>query len=215
MIKTLALLLLGLSAQAIEINRSPIDSTENIADGSVTTPKLADAAVTSAKLANTLTSSMTFTAAVVVVGTLTARGTTGNDNAAAGNIGEVITACGSGTPAPINGGPVSIATMTLTPGDWDVSGNASWNAGATTSATAFIWCLTLNESACDGQTLAGYQSDYRTFAVNGVWYNTTGTRRINTSISRSVFLVAQINLTVVGGAVLRNDVSCIYARRAR
>jgi hypothetical protein len=48
-------------------------------------------------------------------------GTTTNDNAAAGNVGEYITASASSVALVSSGGNVNVCSINITPGDWDVS----------------------------------------------------------------------------------------------
>lgn len=64
-------------------------------------------------------------------------GTTTNDNATAGNIGEIIEATlasGSATSL-VTGTPKTVISVALTAGDWDVSGASYFNPAATTSIT--------------------------------------------------------------------------------
>lgn len=58
-------------------------------------------------------------------------GTTTNDNAAAGQIGEYISGTGTGVTLS-NGVAANIAMISLTAGDWDVSGNITFTPAATT-----------------------------------------------------------------------------------
>jgi len=48
-------------------------------------------------------------------------GTTTNDNAAAGNIGEYVTASASSVALTSSGTNVNVCSINITPGDWDVS----------------------------------------------------------------------------------------------
>ena len=54
-------------------------------------------------------------------------GVTDGNDAAAGQVGEYVTASGSGVGLA-NGTPANVATLTLAAGDWDVSGNAQFVA---------------------------------------------------------------------------------------
>lgn len=64
-------------------------------------------------------------------------GTTTNDNATAGNIGEYISAfVAVGSPTALTStANLNMATITLTPGDWDVTLLVNFIAGAATSVT--------------------------------------------------------------------------------
>src|SRR5690348_13475523 len=65
-------------------------------------------------------------------------GTATNDNAAAGQIGEVISSTVLiADKVPLaNGTPKTITSIILTPGDWDVWGNVAWVSDTTTTATS-------------------------------------------------------------------------------
>ena len=71
--------------------------------------------------------------------TLQARwGVTDGSDAAAGQIGEYLSASGSGVGLA-NGSPANVATLALTAGDWDVSGNVQFVAtGVLTRVTAGV-----------------------------------------------------------------------------
>ena len=82
----------------------------------------------------------TFTT-IVASGTITPQagvvGTTTNDSASAGNVGEILTASlasGSAT-ALVTATPKTIISVSLTAGDWDVSGVIGFIAAATTNIT--------------------------------------------------------------------------------
>jgi hypothetical protein len=61
-------------------------------------------------------------------------GTTTNNNAAAGSIGEYVTASGASVPFT-NNVQVNIASITLTPGDWDVNCNCSFSPSTSNLST--------------------------------------------------------------------------------
>jgi len=69
-------------------------------------------------------------------------GTATNNNATAGNIGEHISASvaiGGATTMPLAGTPVALMSITLTPGDWDVSASCAMTGG--TQPTNFFCSL--------------------------------------------------------------------------
>lgn len=70
------------------------------------------------------------------------RGVATNNSAASGYVGEYIS--GSGTNVSLTTGTaVNIATISLTAGDWNVWGIASFNLAGTTTATIFdVWTST-------------------------------------------------------------------------
>ncbi len=69
------------------------------------------------------------------------KGTTTNDNAAAGNVGEVISASvvrsAASTITGGSGATNNIASVSLTAGDWDVFGMVAFNAGGTGTLSVF------------------------------------------------------------------------------
>lgn len=67
-------------------------------------------------------------------------GTTTNDNAAAGYVGELQSAnlvSGSAVPIAVAGVPQNIVSVSLTAGDWDVSGVTGFNLSSATTTTFF------------------------------------------------------------------------------
>lgn len=72
-------------------------------------------------------------------GNLVAKGTTTNDSAAAGDIGEVISSTiASGSAVSLTTGTAAnVTSISLTAGDWDISGSAYFLQGATTTATYY------------------------------------------------------------------------------
>lgn len=61
------------------------------------------------------------------------KGTAAADNATAGNIGEYVSSNVSATMALTNGSAKTITSVSLTAGDWDVSGLVSFNPSSTTA----------------------------------------------------------------------------------
>ena len=72
----------------------------------------------------------TFTGETAISGTAT------NDNAAAGYVGEFISATGVST-AIANSTPISLTSISLTAGDWDVGGLVIFFPAGTTSVTVY------------------------------------------------------------------------------
>lgn len=61
-------------------------------------------------------------------------GTTTNNNANAGSVGEAIAATNSGGTAMTSNSPLNVASISLTAGDWDVYGNVVFSAAAAMTA---------------------------------------------------------------------------------
>lgn len=119
-------------------------------------------------------------------------GTTTNDNAAAGIVGEYISS------TVTSGAPVSLTTtvtanvthVSLTGGDWDVTGNVDYNPGATISVSQF-----LQGSSTVSATL-GAQDSYTnkvqpSFAPMNVFSETLPVVRYSLAAAANVFLIVR------------------------
>jgi hypothetical protein len=82
-------------------------------------------------------------AARTTLGSAALAGTTTNDNATAGNVGEYQgSTVTSASPVSLtNNIPANITSLSLSPGDWRVSGQVGYSFGATTSVTAMTGSL--------------------------------------------------------------------------
>ncbi len=142
-------------------------------------------------------------------------GTTTNDNAAAGSVGELISSVIAQASATslANATPKNITTISLTAGDWDVWGNVSFIPGATTNITALSgWISSTNASLPDGSLYVQHQYgssgvvtnvNVTGFCVPQLRFSLSGTTTIYLSVSQNFTLST---LTGCGG---------IYARRVR
>lgn len=143
-------------------------------------------------------------------------GTTTNNNAQAGSIGEVI----SSTVAV--GSPVALTTATaadvtsisLTAGDWDVSGSVGFLSEATTSITKYGGAVNSVSATFPAIGLATPISTVQTPAV--VWGVTTNfspipTGRISLSATTTIYLIARATFTVAALSAF----GYIMARRVR
>ena len=88
-------------------------------------------------------------------------GSTTNDSAAAGNIGEIITATlASGSAVTLGTGSASTVTsIQLTGGDWDVTGVVDYIPNAATSITLLTQGL-LAQNGCTGSPALGAQDTF-------------------------------------------------------
>lgn len=127
-------------------------------------------------------------------------GTTTNNNAPAGDIGEVVTgslAVGSAT-ALVTATTKTIISISLTAGDWDVDGVVDFNEGATTSTTLLLFGASSTDNTLGADdTYASY-----VFVTAGA-VTTAGnyrcvipTQRFSISVTTTVYLVAQATFTV-------------------
>jgi len=127
-------------------------------------------------------------------------GTATNDNASAGNVGQLISSnVVSGSAVTMTSGtPANITSISLTAGDWDVQGACtSQPAGSTTTSVAI--CSISTTSA----TLNTVVSDSSGFAVNNTSESAGGgvtlvtdTARFSLSATTTVFLVSQYTFAV-------------------
>lgn len=150
--------------------------------------------------ANTWTAAQTHTGAAIIPDqTVGITGTTTNNNANAGAIGEYIVstiATGSSVALTTNV-TANVTSISLTAGDWDVTGAVDFTFGATTSYTNLIGSVSTTTGTIGGQDskfdfetpaavpTAGADS---TFSVPTVRFSLSGTT--------TIFLVAQGTFTV-------------------
>lgn len=147
----------------------------------------------------------TFTSGAVI------KGTTTNDDAAAGYVGEFISATivqGSAV-ALSTGTDANIASISLTAGDWDVFGNLNFDTAASTSIT-----MLRGSSSTVSATRQSPGFTFRCAAlVPGVESigQAIPARRVSISGTTTIYLVAQGTFTVSTLAAWGN----LYARRRR
>ena len=128
-------------------------------------------------------------------------GVTDGSDAAAGQIGEYLTATASGI-ALTNNAAVNIVSLDLTAGDWDVSGHVQFNAGAGTH----------NFYAAAVGAIDGLETQINATVSTGAVTQglSTATRRYSETATVTVWLVAQAGFT---GSMTASGV--IRARRMR
>jgi hypothetical protein len=135
-------------------------------------------------------------------------GTTTNDNAAAGKVGEFISnvvSAGSAVSTP-GGTPTYIASVSLTAGDWDVWGNFTMNAVSASPTACIGWLSSAGSAAVpDNSLLAGFQAAVLAGTGVSVPYQRFSLST-TTTVSIGVYYATGNGATACGG---------IYARRAR
>jgi hypothetical protein len=125
------------------------------------------------------------------------RGVTDGSDAAAGDIGEYLTWSAS-TPLA-SGANTNVASLPLTPGDWEVSGDVAFVTGGGT----------LNGVGCGVGSIDSFiAATFPAGATNQ--HLNTGTRRYNVTVATTVWVVA---LALFSGTVTASGV--IRARRMR
>ena len=129
---------------------------------------------------------------IVTISTqLIAHGTTTNDNAAAGMIGEFITSTvTSSSPVSLTSGTgVNITSISLTAGDWDVFGIVGYIPAGGTSTGAVYQSSSITSATIGGEDTATYCSvNVGAGAQAGRW--AIGTKRYSLASTTTLYLVA-------------------------
>lgn len=140
-----------------------------------------------------------FTFSDLVIPSAGIRGTATNDNATTGNIGEIVTSTvssGSAVSMAVSGTAYDVTSISLTAGDWDVSGNVVYNL---TGATVTLWTGSFNSTSATHAAAQFLQrsSDATTAltqtAAKGM---AVATRRVSVSATTTIYLVASANYSV-------------------
>lgn len=169
----------------------------NFATGDVTITHASDA-LTFAGAAN----GYTFTEKVIVSGGIV--GTTTNNNAASGNVGEYVSssvASGSAVSLTTNV-DANVTSISLTAGDWDVQGNVCFTANNSTSFTNFYGWISTTSATMPTRPNSGAISAVVVPATvpasGGSADPSLAVSRIRLSLSgtTTVYLSAKANFTV-------------------
>lgn len=131
---------LGSAATVRLVNISTNTLTRQLGSIYVGGANISTATVSSATI--TVATIPTLTATTITVTTITPTGIIGtgtNDSANAGNVGEYLSGYTANVPATSNVA-IAISTITLTPGDWDVSANCLTSPDSGTVAFTAIVC---------------------------------------------------------------------------
>jgi hypothetical protein len=145
-------------------------------------------------------------------------GTATNDNATAGNVGEFtsVNSPTGGTATPGSSGTfVNVASISLTAGDWDVSGTLHVVTGATFAGTRIYGSISKTTADIDDQTKGGVVSVLDSaFPVSANILLPLGTRRISLASTTTIYLTAFLTYSTLGGTTYGTS-SFLSARRAR
>lgn len=127
-------------------------------------------------------------------------GTTTNDDAAAGYVGEFISSnIVSGSAVSLTTGMITnVTNISLTAGDWDVYGLGATVAGAGTITTNFIVGISLTSATFDAisPNRARHQIVDGNFSANANLAFPTGNCRINVGSTTTVYLVVRGDFSV-------------------
>ena len=132
------------------------------------------------KTGGTLTGALTPSQTAGIVGTTT------NNNAAAGAIGEYVTASNLAGISNTNNVAANICSITLSAGDWDVDANFLTNMPS--GGTGVVACINTVSATLITSGNAGYVQ----FTISGIgsWGVPTGPVRISVATSTTVYLVS-------------------------
>ncbi len=125
-------------------------------------------------------------------------GTTAAGNAPAGEIGEVLSASITVGVAMTSGTAKDVGSLSLPPGDYDVSGQVIFNPGTNLTVMAAAISLTSNTLPTAAQLAAGtgaMQQLRATFAGSAAEFLQTGVTRVNVSATTTIYLVGMITGT--------------------
>lgn len=156
----------------------------------------------------TTVSGLTFTSAITPQSTGGIVGTTTNDNANAGSVGEYFSGSGNGVSLT-SGSYADIATITLTAGDWDVTGVAQFNPAGSTVISAMIAGTSITANTNPGAPQA--ETIQITLAAGVGWAIPIPITRFSLASTTTIRLGMQANFTTstcTGSAWIR-------ARRVR
>jgi hypothetical protein len=146
--------------------------------------------------------------AFIVAGQLLATAT--NDNASAGNVGEIISATATSSNLT-SGSPANVTSVTLTPGDWDVSAGFFFSgSGAPTSSD--IWGAISTSSNSVSNTAGQFYRFRGATLSDPVIGGEAGPLRVSSSISVTYFANTQV---IFSGGTAFNVVATMRARRPR
>jgi len=143
-------------------------------------------------------------------------GTTTNNNAQAGSVGEYVESvlAPSSHITLVSGTPTNVTSISLTAGDWDVWGIVIADSDATTTATAVTpWISTTSATLVSINTClrSAWQQTNALFPNAGYLTVEPPKQRISISATTTVYLSVQVNFGVANMYVS----GAIRARRAR
>jgi hypothetical protein len=145
------------------------------------------------------------------------KGVTDGSNAAAGNVGEQVSASVTTAVTLTTGVSINIATLALTAGDWSVSGVIIFNEAANTVPTALAAAISMTSAtlptAAQVAAGTGNATQYNLAFTKGPISQTmqAGVCRVSVSAGTTVYLVAQAAFSTAG----LTATGYISARRVR
>ena len=122
-------------------------------------------------------------------------GTNTNDSAAAGYVGEYIesvTINGGGSVSLTTGTLATVTSISLTAGDWDVSGVVTFNGGAATTVTSLLMGINTTAASLPTQKGGTYAANPGTAIYNNEVFTISCLPvRVTIASTTTVYLLAQ------------------------
>jgi hypothetical protein len=138
-------------------------------------------------------------------------GTATNDNAAAGEVGEYVTASQLSSQSLTTGNGLTLTSISLTAGDWDVTGFMQFSSAGTTTVSDFAVSLSTTTNTLDLSLDRFAQMSWNASVIPGTVGLTTGTSRFSLSSTTTVYVVGR----AIFGTSTATATGMIRARRAR
>jgi hypothetical protein len=173
--------------------------------------------IVAADIANTTGSGNIVLATSPSISSPVITGVTSASNAASGVIGEIISSTVASPGTALSGSTaVDLTTISLTAGDWDVSGSVYYTGSGATST--LYWIMGHIQTSPSGGSMGAGNPGMliQTVLNNGIWTQTDtggvcGPYRFSLNSTTTLYLVSRANAS--GGTV--NTYGHIRARRVR
>jgi hypothetical protein len=127
------------------------------------------------------------------------QGTNTNDDAAAGDVGEYISALlSAGSAVSLSTGTTAnVTSISLTAGDWDVHGNVGFTPNAATTMATLQADIGTTSATFDTAPAAGSRVQFQlTFATGASQIIAAGRKRLSLSSTTTVYLLTQATFAV-------------------
>ncbi len=157
---------------------------------------------------------LTATGLITPAETIGVKGTTTNNNAQAGSVGEFISSAVGSLIAMTSGVAQNATSISLTAGDWDVTGNVGFLPAATTSVSAIAGSINTTSATFNDNAQYSCQ-DYYSNVVPGsstTFYKPLPTLRLSLAATTTVYLVTRASF---GVSAFYQGSCFIRARRVR
>lgn len=136
-----------------------------------------------------------FSTGIVPVSTNGIVGTTTNDNANAGSVGEFPTPTNLTNVSLTTITPANVSSVSLTAGDWDVQGTVMYTPAGSTTATTFVSGISTTSATLGAN--GTFSAQVATYTAGGGQPSITSpTVRISIASTTTVYLIADANFSV-------------------